>query len=238
MPAGFLVNLLGLTDYGRGLDLQHRLWEMRVGGEISDTLVLVEHPPVITLGRSARPENVLVSEEWLLRAGVALHRVERGGDVTFHGPGQLVGYPIFELTRGLAGVKPFVDGLQRALITALAEVGVAAHVREGLTGVWVEDRKIASIGIAVKRWVTRHGFALNVTTDLTCFRLINPCGMAQVTMTSVEQEQGRADRVRPAVVTAFERVFGLQFQANLPRSITLLTNGLRLSAIASASARV
>jgi lipoic acid synthetase len=225
---------LGQVDYGRCLELQRGLWGLRISDKIPDTLILVEHPPVITLGKSARTENVLASAGELARRGVPVHRVERGGDVTFHGPGQLVGYPIFRLGRGLAGVRPFVESLQRALIAALADLGVAAQSRAGLTGVWVEERKIASIGIAVKRWVTLHGFALNVTTDLEYFGLMNPCGMAQVAMTSVAREGGRTDGARPAVVRGLASVLGFEAQTNLPRSITLLTDGLRLSAIASA----
>ncbi len=234
---GFLVNL-GLVDYARCLDLQRCLWELRVRDEIPDTLVLVEHRPVVTLGRSARTENVLVPAAELARLGIALHRVERGGDVTFHGPGQVVGYPIFKLDAGLACVRPFVNKLERALIAAVAQLGITARSRPGLTGVWVEERKLASIGIAVKRWVTMHGFALNVTTDLSCFRLINPCGMATVQMTSVEQEGGRTDQVRPALARGFEIVFGFEAQSNLPRSVTRLTNGLNCSAIASAAVRL
>ncbi|MBM3322655.1 lipoyl(octanoyl) transferase LipB [candidate division WOR-3 bacterium] len=237
MAAGLLVNL-GLADYAACLGLQRRLWDLRVRDEIPDTLVLVEHPPVVTLGRSARLENVLVSEAELARLGIALHRVERGGDVTFHGPGQLVGYPIFRLDRGFAGVKQFVGRLESAVIAALAQLGITARVRPSLTGVWVEERKIASIGIAVKRWVTLHGFALNVTTDLGCFRLINPCGMAHVQVTSVEREGGRTDRARRAIASGFSMVFGLGLQSNLPRRITVLTNDLKRSAIASAAARL
>jgi lipoate-protein ligase B len=227
---------LGRVDYGAALAFQRRLHELRAAGEIPDTLVLLEHPPVITLGRSAKPANLLVSEAELARRSVAVHRIERGGDVTFHGPGQLVGYPVFHLRQGFVGVRPFVDRLQQALVAALEQLGVVARLRQALVGVWVEDRKIASIGIAVKRWVTLHGFALNVTTDLSYFSLINPCGMAQVRMTSVAREGGSTDEplVRQAVVGGFQQVFGVSFQRNLPRSLTSLTNGLSASAIDSA----
>jgi lipoate-protein ligase B len=229
-----LLVSLSQVDYRCCLELQRRLWDLRVKDEIVDTLVLVEHPPVITLGKSARPENVLASAGELVRLGVEVHRVERGGDVTFHGPGQLVGYPVFRLGQGLVGVRPFVDGLERALVVALSSLGVRAQTRPGTTGVWVEDRKVASIGIAVRRWVSLHGFALNVTTDLSFFGLVNPCGMAQVRMTSVECEGGRTDDavVRQAVIQGCAEVLGLDVQTNLPRRVTLLTNGLRHSAIA------
>ena len=212
---------------------------MRVADEIPDTLVLLEHPPVVTMGKSAKIANVLVSESELARRGISVHRIERGGDVTFHGPGQLVGYPVLHLRQGLVGVKPFVEKLEQALVLALARLGVTANVRPGLVGVWVEERKIASIGIAVQRGVSLHGFALNVTTDLSFFSLMNPCGMAQVQMTSVEREGGRTrpSVVRQGVVAGFEQAFGLELQRNLPRSLTSLTKGLNAAAIDSASAR-
>jgi lipoate-protein ligase B len=181
-----------------------------------------------------------VSEVELARRGVALYRSERGGDVTFHGPGQLVGYPVFKLEAGIAGVRWFVERVEQALVTALAELGVRAGLRPGNIGVWCEARKIASIGVAVKRRVTFHGFALNVAVDLGFFRLVNPCGMPNVVMTSMAAEGGVADdaRVRSAVVAGFEKVFGAAVQAKPPRILTSLTQGLRTSAIASTSARV
>ena len=231
---------LGRVEYGRALELQHELWRLRVEDNIADTLVLVEHDPVITMGRSAKTSNLLVSEAELARRGVALHRIERGGDVTFHGPGQLVGYPVFKLETGIAGVRRFVEQVEAALATALAGLGVGAGTRPGHVGVWCDDRKIASIGIAVKRRVTFHGFALNVDVDLACFRLMNPCGMPDVVMTSVRTEGGVTDdaRVRSAVVARFEKVFEVEVQAKLPRILISLTQGFRTSAIASTSDRV
>lgn len=231
---------LGRVEYGRALELQHELWRLRVEDNIADTLVLVEHDPVITMGRSAKTSNLLVSEAELARRGVALHRIERGGDVTFHGPGQLVGYPVFKLETGIAGVRRFVEQVEAALATALAGLGVGAGTRPGHVGVWCDDRKIASIGIAVKRRVTFHGFALNVDVDLACFRLMNPCGMPDVVMTSVRTEGGVTDdaRVRSAVVAGFEKVFEVEVQAKLPRILISLTQGFRTSAIASTSDRV
>jgi len=228
---------LGRVEYGRALELQRELWRLRAAEEIRDVLVLLEHEPVITLGRSAKASNLLASEAELARRGVVLYRIERGGDVTFHGPGQLVGYPVFKLEAGLAGVRRFVERIEAALVAALAELRVEASARPGHIGVWCEERKIASLGIAVKRRVTFHGFALNVSVDLDWFGLINPCGMPGVRMTSVVREGGIADdaRVRAAVVAGFERVFGVQFQAKLPRILTSLTDCLRTSAIASTS---
>jgi lipoate-protein ligase B len=230
---------LGRVEYGRALELQRELLRLRADDAIPDVLVLVEHDPVITLGRSAKTSNLLASEAELARRGVALYRIERGGDVTFHGPGQLVGYPVFKLEQGLAGVRAFIERVEAGLCAALGELGVRAGLRPGHIGVWCDERKIASIGVAVKRRVTFHGFALNVAVDLDWFRLINPCGMPEVVMTSVGREGGVTDdgRVRAAVVAGFERVFGVEFQAKLPRILTSLTDCLKTSAIASTSNR-
>lgn len=245
-PNEALLLSLGQTDYARALELQHGLVQLRASGDIPDVIVLLEHPPVITMGKSAKATNLLLPESELARRGITLFRVERGGDVTYHGPGQLVGYPVFHLKQGLIGVRPYVEKVEAALIDALARLGVAAAVRPGHIGVWVGDRKIASIGVAVSKWVTYHGFALNVTTDLSAFKLMNPCGMADVVMTSVEREGGMQDAalVRRAITDAFQAEFGCRFRevdedyaSHLPRSITDLTNGLSFSAIASASPR-
>lgn len=235
-----LLNL-GSVEYGRALELQRGLLQLRQSDQVPDTLVLLEHPPVITIGKSGDGTNLLVSETELAARGIELHRIERGGDITFHGPGQLIGYPVFSLRQGIAGVRAFVEGVERALVAALAELLVKAGTRPGHIGVWVDDRKIASLGVAVQRSVTFHGFALNVTTDLDDFRFINPCGMPDVTMTSVVREGGDVTGVRSAVVRSFEREFGIELapvvaQSHLPRSLTSLTNGLRLAAIDSASA--
>lgn len=239
-PSGssLLVVRLARIPYPTALDFQHQLVELRLADEIPDTLVLLEHPPVITLGRNAGRTSLLVSDAELARRGVELIRVERGGDITFHGPGQLVGYPIFKLKSGVVGVRRFIELVEQSLIHALARHGVTARARDKLIGVWVEDRKLASIGVAVRRGVTFHGFALNVSTDLDWFDLMNPCGLAGVRMTSIRAESGRADwpAVSDSVVRGFENCFGLRAQTNLPRSITSLTNGLNVSAIASASA--
>jgi lipoate-protein ligase B len=234
-----LLNL-GRVEYGQALGFQRELWRLRVEDEIPDVLVLLEHDPVITLGRSAKASNLLASEAELARRGVALYHVERGGDVTFHGPGQLVGYPVFKLESGIAGVRWFVERVEAALVTALAELGVRAGLRPGHIGVWCEERKVASIGVAVKRRVTFHGFALNVTVDLGFFRLMHPCGMPDVVMTSVSSEGGTTDdgRVRSAVARGFAGAFGTELQEKLPRILTSLTERLSTSAIASTSASV
>lgn len=234
----FLLEL-GVVPYPSALKLQHAIHRLRAGGEIPDTIVLLEHRPVITVGRSADRRHLLVSEEELQQRGISVHKVERGGDITYHGPGQLVGYPILHLREGLVGVRRYVEQLEGSLVTALAGLGVTAHRRPRHVGVWVGDRKLASIGVAVRRGVTLHGFALNVTTDLACFGLMNPCGLADVKMTSLEKEGGetRPELVRAEVASRLSSSLGLAFQKNLPRSLTSLTKGLKAASIASASVR-
>ncbi|UCF18779.1 MAG: lipoyl(octanoyl) transferase LipB [Gemmatimonadota bacterium] len=184
-----LVRLPGLTDYGEALALQRRLARQRVAGQLeADILLLLEHGRVITLGRGARKSNITVPTEFLERKGIEVHEVERGGDVTYHGPGQLVGYPIIDLTRHKQDLHWYLRRLEEVLIRSLAAYDILARRIPSFTGVWVGDRKIASIGVHVTRWVTFHGFALNVTTDLSDFELIVPCGIDDVNMTSVAKE--------------------------------------------------
>lgn len=202
---------LGVREYGEVLELQRRLARARMAGAVPDLLLLVEHPPVITFGRAARPENLLAAPADVRGRGVGLFEVERGGDVTYHGPGQLVGYPILDLHGYGLDVHLYLRRIERALIGALASVGLAAGLSAGRTGVWVEDRKIASIGVHVARWVTWHGFALNVCTDPRDFDAIVPCGLHGVRMTSMAAEWGRGVSVaemEPTVIAAFGEVFG------------------------------
>jgi len=215
MAAELWVERLGLVSYGEALELQRRVARARISGEVSeDVLLLVEHPPVVTLGRSAKDAHLLVSGEMLAARGIELFEVERGGDVTFHGPGQLVGYPIIDLKRHRQDLHWYLRQVEQALIDALAEIGIPADRNPGLTGVWTAGRKIASIGVHARDWVTWHGFALNVTTDLSYFDLMVPCGIQAVTMTSVERELGAraptADLVASAVVRTFGSVFSLE----------------------------
>ena len=211
------VRDLGVVRYGDALELQRSLAEDRIAGRIGDTLLLLEHPPVVTLGRGTRQTSLPIDPEALRRRGVEVFDIERGGDVTYHGPGQLVGYPIVDLQQHKPDLHWYLRRLEQVLIEALADFGIAAERRDTYTGVWTSGRKIASIGIHVRQWVTWHGFALNVTTDLSPFSLIVPCGIPDVVMTSIEKETdgrtgGRADRdlaaqAREAVVRGFERVF-------------------------------
>lgn len=207
---------LGRRAYGEALELQRALARRRLAGELSDDLLLlVEHAPVITLGRGTRATSLPLAPALLERRGVEVFEVERGGDVTWHGPGQLVGYPILDLTGHRRDLHWYLRQLEAALIGALATLGIGAERNPGLTGVWTGGRKIASIGIHVKQWVTLHGFALNVTNDLSGFDLIVPCGIRNVVMTSVARERAGGDdpaalweRTRAAVIEAFGEAFG------------------------------
>ncbi|MBI3301120.1 MAG: lipoyl(octanoyl) transferase LipB [Deltaproteobacteria bacterium] len=172
---------LGLVEYVQTLTWQEALVRQRCQGEGEDTLLLLEHPPVFTLGRGGDERHLLNPRQ------VPVHRVGRGGDVTFHGPGQLVGYPILDLTRHGRDVHAYLRGLEAVLIATLAQWGLSAQRKDGLTGVWVGEQKIASIGVGVRRWVTYHGFALNVDPALSYFADIVPCGLAGVRMTSMAE---------------------------------------------------
>lgn len=210
---------LGRMTYAEALDLQRALAQQRIDGTVDrDLLLLVEHNPVITVGRST-VTNLPLPAAALSERGVEVFDVERGGDVTFHGPGQLVGYPIFHLAEHRQDLHWFLRTLESALITSLGALGVSAERREGYTGVWTAARKIASIGIHVKQWVTWHGFALNVTTDLSYFDLIVPCGIPGVIMTSVQKELNERaprdlwNRSLDAVILGFAETFGQTPQA-------------------------
>jgi lipoyl(octanoyl) transferase len=211
----------GTVAYGDALEWQRRLAEDRIAGRLDhDVLLLLEHPPVVTLGRNSHQANVLRT------AGIDVFDVERGGDVTYHGPGQLVGYPILDLGRYKQDLHWYLRRLEHALVEALALLGIPAERNPGYTGVWTGGRKIASIGIHVKQWVTWHGFALNVTTDLSHFERIVPCGIPGVVMTSVEREAGRGTREGlwresvDAVVSAFGSVFDVQIHPRAEAPVT------------------
>jgi lipoate-protein ligase B len=180
---------LGRMGYAEALELQREVARRRISGDIpQDVLLLVEHPPVVTLGRSSKQKNLISSPEFLASRGVELFEVERGGDVTFHGPGQLVGYPIFDLKRHKQDLHWYLRSVEEALIRTIGEYGIPGERSTGYTGVWTKGRKIASIGVHARDWVTWHGFALNVTTDLSFFDLIVPCGIVGVEMTSIAKE--------------------------------------------------
>jgi lipoate-protein ligase B len=185
---------LGQLGYVEVLELQRSLARERISGAIpQDLLLLVEHPPVVTLGRSSKQKHLVASPEFLQSKGVELFEVERGGDVTFHGPGQLVGYPIIDLKRHRQDLHWYLRKIEEALINSLADYGVPGERNTAYTGVWTHGKKIASIGVHARDWVTWHGFALNVTTDLSYFDLIVPCGIDGVVMTSIARELGSED---------------------------------------------
>jgi lipoyl(octanoyl) transferase len=214
------VEDLGLRPYGEALAIQRELRRRRLAGELTeDVLLLVEHPPVVTLGRGTRASSLPLAPAELERGGVEVFEVERGGDVTLHAPGQLVGYPILDLRHHREDLHWYLRSLEDVLIQALGATGLEADRNPGRTGVWTAGRKIASIGVHVKQWVTLHGFALNVTTDLDLFDLIVPCGIPQVVMTSVAAELLREGdstlmpAVRERVVEAFCDVFRMSFVA-------------------------
>jgi lipoate-protein ligase B len=217
MSARLHVHDLGPRGYREVLRLQRELCARRASGELAeDLLLLVEHEPVVTLGRGTRPGSLPLSPEELERRGIPVVEVERGGDVTYHGPGQLVGYPILDLREHRQDLHWYLRTLEDALCLALGRMGIEAGRTPGLTGVWTAGRKIASIGIHVKQWVTFHGFALNVTTDLSPFDLIVPCGNRNVIMTSVGEELLRKDapalreEVAGAVLEGFRTAFGFE----------------------------
>lgn len=202
-------------SYGDVLELQRSLVRRRLAHELAeDLLLLVEHQPVVTLGRGTRATSLPLAPPELARRGVEVFEVERGGDVTWHGPGQLVGYPIIDLADHRPDLHWYLRTLEAALIAALDRLGVTATRNPGLTGVWTDGRKIASIGVHVKQWVTLHGFALNVSNDLAGFDLIVPCGIDNVVMTSIAHELGERARGEPlwakariAVIEAFGAMF-------------------------------
>ncbi len=215
--SGLDIRRLGRVEYDAAVELQRELVEDRRAGRIGDTVLLLEHPAVITLGvkTRGRPSNIVASAERLAGLGVAVRETGRGGDVTYHGPGQLVGYPILDLKPDRCDVHRYVRDLEGVLISAVREFGVDAGRLDGLTGVWVgaegREEKLAAIGVRISRWITSHGFALNVSSDLTAFDLIVPCGIRDHGVTSIERVLGRpvpmAD-VETAVVRALNTTFG------------------------------
>jgi lipoyl(octanoyl) transferase len=216
---------LGTIDYSTGLRLQERLVALRKEGQIGDVLLLLEHTPVITLGRNAKAANILASPETLAERGVEVFGCDRGGDVTFHGPGQLVGYPIFDLRgfpstagkRSTLGAVEYVRRLEEVLIRSCADFGIGAERVPGLTGVWTQgdaQAKIAALGVHISRGVTSHGFALNVNTDLSYFHLIVPCGITSKPVTSMAKELGREVAMQD-VVHSVSRNFGMVFGSQI-----------------------
>jgi lipoate-protein ligase B len=208
------IRWLGSIDYASAWQLQRNLVQQRREDAIPDTLLLLEHrPPVITLGRSAHAEHLLALPQQLQQMGIQLVETDRGGDIIYHGPGQLVGYPILDLRRHGKDVHLYLRTLEEAIVVALSRFGIAAHRKEGLTGVWVGEEKIAAIGIKVSHWITMHGFALNVCPDLRHFELIVPCGIRDKGVTSLQrllEREVTLPEAIPPVIQAFAQVFHLQ----------------------------
>ena len=219
-----LVLNLDREPYERAWELQHSLVKARQEGRISDILILLEHEPVITLGRIADTSHILASADQLRQAGITVHRIERGGDVTYHGPGQLVGYPILLLEAHDLGVSDYMHALEKVLIRTLGDFGLPAHSRAGIIGVWVGESKIAALGARVERGVTYHGFALNVAPNLDHFALIVPCGLADAQVTSMQRELGQPvemQLVRERVAWNFGQVFAVPMQKITQAQLTL-----------------
>lgn len=214
---------LGRVGYREGIEVQEAAREDLRAGTGPERLLLLEHPPVFTLGRNASPDEVIASGEWLAGRGIEVHETDRGGQATFHGPGQLVGYPIVDLKPDRRDVRRYVRDLQEVLVQTLADLSVNAEGRPSPEiGVWVGERKIASIGVHLSRWITTHGFALNVTTDLSLFGGIVACGMPEVEMTSIEDRTGdRPDLERVARLCAghFGEVFGRRMEEESPFTV-------------------
>jgi lipoyl(octanoyl) transferase len=207
------VRDLGLLRWDLAWERQREYAELRKSGAISDQLLIVEHPHVVTIGRNGHRENMLAEPEVLVRAGISFFETDRGGDVTYHGPGQIVGYPILDLREWKRDVHAYVRAIEQVIIDTLAGFGITAGREAGATGVWTGSGKIAAIGVHISRWVTSHGFALNVDTDLNYFRYIVPCGLTRP-VTSMRSLGSRAERgeVVAALIQNFGRVFERQME--------------------------
>ena len=223
------VRDLGRVPYAEALALQRWFVAQRKRGEAPDQLLIIEHPHVITMGRNGREENMLASHKVLEQAGVEFHETNRGGDVTYHGPGQVVGYPILDLRDWKRDVVAYVRALEQVIIEAIREFGVAGGRIDGCTGVWVDGAKVAAIGVHISRWITSHGFALNVSTDLDYFQLIVPCGLTKP-VASLESLGCRASRedVVSALTRGFARVFDLSPESvrSVPDQDLIMENAL------------
>lgn len=216
-----VVEDLGIIEYGKAWEYQQELFSKALlnkekGLPVTNTLLLCEHPPVITIGKHGDMQNLLFQENYLKERGVSLFRIDRGGDVTYHGPGQLVAYPIFDLEAFGIGLRQYIANLEEVLIRLLASYQIAAQRLPGAAGVWLDTddpakaRKIAAIGVRSSRFVTMHGFALNVNTDLSYFSLINPCGFVDKGVTSMQKEQAKdleMDEVKEKTIRLFEGIF-------------------------------
>jgi len=204
---------LGFIDYLQAWDLQKDIFAKRTKDEISDTFFMLEHPHTYTLGKVAEKENLISSESQLKELGVSVYEIDRGGDITYHGPGQIVGYPIIKLSDWKEDTHEYLRGLEEVIMKVCADYGLETHRNSKYTGVWIAERKIAAIGIKVCRWTTMHGFAFNVNTDLNYFGGIIPCGIRDKEVTSLKRELGKEisiNEVKEKLVEKFAEVFGYQ----------------------------
>lgn len=218
-----LVSDLGRTRYAEAWDLQHKLFDLRHDGLVNDLLLFTEHDHVYTIGKGGDQDHLLASEEELSAGGMEVFRIDRGGDITYHGPGQIVAYPIIDLNAYFPDIHRYLRSLEEVVIVALAEFDIEADREEGLTGVWVKGEKIAALGVRVSKWVTMHGFALNVNTDLSKFDRIIPCGIFHKGVTSMQQVLGREvplKEVQATLTHAFSVVFGCE-PTSLPTEVLL-----------------
>jgi len=205
-----VVYQIGLTEYSRAYNLQKKLLRMRMEGEITDTLLLLEHPPTITIGRFGKYENILASREQLETDGISLFFTDRGGDVTYHGPGQLVAYPIINLRQIGRNIHQYIHALEEVIIRVLNSFSIVAERDQSYTGVLVKNEAVAAIGLSIKRWVSMHGFALNVNTNLEHFSLINPCGFSDKKVTSISRllaQNVSMDVITEKLLACFSEVF-------------------------------
>ena len=207
-----LISNIGRTRYADAWAVQQEIWKLRHENAIQDILLLTEHEHVYTLGKSTDDNHLLASEEELKISGTDVFHIDRGGDITYHGPGQIVGYPIINLNNYFLDIHRYMRSLEEVIIQTLAKFRIVAEREKDLTGVWVNNEKIAAIGVKVSRWVTMHGFALNVTTDLSKFDRIIPCGIFHKGVTSMQQYLGEVDieAVQQALGDSFAEVFGCQ----------------------------
>lgn len=220
---------LGTVDYEKALRLQRTLQAKRIEGAIEDVVLLLEHPPVLTLGRSAKNEHIIASKEMLAARGISVHEVGRGGDVTYHGPGQLVAYPIIDLKPDRKDVRKYVWTLEEAMIRTCGDFGIDATRIRGLNGTWVDERKVGAVGVRISRWVTMHGLALNANSNLNDFQLIVPCGIEDKAVTSLSNELDRAvtvDDVTTPLATHFASLYDDRpvWTDTLPGGLTLSRN--------------
>lgn len=210
-----IVWRLGLIEYSEAYDVQKRLWSRKLAGQGADALLLLEHPPTITIGKSGKLENLLVAKEELAKQGISLFLTDRGGDITYHGPGQLVVYPIIDLRNRGKDIHRYVHDLEEVVIKTLADLSIPAGRNQRNVGVWVGNEKIAAIGVSIRRWVTMHGLALNVNPNLEHFSLINPCGILEGGVTSISKLLGHdlpVEAVGERLVARFSDVFDVQIR--------------------------